>query len=446
MTTPHHAKLLLNGDGTTRLPLRCPACARLNPAGAFYCYHDGKPLHPELRPNPVNVGNVPFPAPFCFSDGQTCTNFNQLAVACHSHWEESKTLLADGIWAVYLGAMGRLDLAAAARQAAQNPDTDRGLSEFLAKLPADAEFLRRPQPAFECGAVNLGQLMPKVDVLFQVAVRNEGMLLLHGVCSATCDWLLFGDWVASAGTSSVRVTAYDPRLDGERAWAPEKRFQTRTGGTIPVRVVGDKLRAGLKPLTAEIILDTNGGMIALPVQAHVPIRPFPRGAHANNVLAGVVSPRELAVKARQHPREAGLLFEQGAIKAWYASNGWTYPIEGRDGSGVAAVQQFFEVLGLTQPPRLEIDHDSLTFTGKIGERLTALIRVCTPDGKPVYAHAWSDQEWLHIGPIKYRGTKVKIPLEIIIPDQAEEVLHAQLTIQGNGEQCFVVPVAVVVRR
>ena len=32
------------------------------------------------------------------------------------------------------------------------------------------------------------------------------------------------------------------------------------------------------------------------------------------------------------------------MKAWYASNGWTYPIQGSHGSGRGAVQQFFERL------------------------------------------------------------------------------------------------------
>src|ERR1019366_8622018 len=100
---------------------------------------------------------------------------------------------------------------------------------------------------------------------------------------------------------------------------------TRSVGTIPVRVVGSKLRAGSKRLHGEIVVDTNGGTITVPVWADVPIRPFPKGVYANDVLAGARSPREIAVKAKEHPDEAALLFAQSAVKTWYESNGWTYP-------------------------------------------------------------------------------------------------------------------------
>src|SRR5204863_4084709 len=138
----------------------------------------------------------------------------------------------------------------------------------------------------------------------------------------------------------------------------------------------------------EILIDTNGGAITLPVLAEVPIIPFPKGVHANDALAGARSPHEIALKAKAQPREAALLFEQGAVKAWYASNGWMYPIEGSEGSGKGAVQQFFEALGLTKPPELEIDIDYLMFKGKIGERLVKHVILSTFESKPVYAQAW----------------------------------------------------------
>ena len=50
--------------------------------------------------------------------------------------------------------------------------------------------------------------------------------------------------------------------------------------------------------------------------------------------------RELAVKAKAHLKEAAVLFEQGAVKAWYVSNGWTYPIQGTEGKGRAPSSSF----------------------------------------------------------------------------------------------------------
>src|SRR5207248_2194765 len=126
--------------------------------------------------------------------------------------------------------------------------------------------------------------------------------------------------------------------------ASAKFFQTRDKYTLSVRVGGHKLRAGKKPLDGQIIIDTNGGRQTVAVRATVPIHPFPPGQVADNVLAGATSPREVAVRAKQHPTEAAVLFDQGAVKAWYESNGWTYPIVGTQAPGKGALQQFFEAL------------------------------------------------------------------------------------------------------
>ena len=73
-----------------------------------------------------------------------------------------------------------------------------------------------------------------------------------------------------------------------------------------------------------------------PVRSNVPVRSFPKGQYTNDVLAGARSPQELAVKARAHPKDAAVLFEQGAVKAWYATNGWSYPIQGPQARARAA--------------------------------------------------------------------------------------------------------------
>jgi hypothetical protein len=404
------------------MPTQCPACSTVNPEDAFYCYYDGRALSTERAQGPLQVGSLPFPTAFYFPDGQTCANFNQLALACNNRWEEARTLLADGIWPTFFNGIGRLDLAAAARQAANESDRDRGLSDLLQKLPADLDCLRPPKLALESTEENLGQLRPGADRKFALEIVNQGMLLLHGTISANCDWLALGD----------------------RTGPQAKLFQTRNFYTIAVYVLGGKLRAGLMPLAAEIVIETNGGTLTVPVRAEVPILPFPKGKYANDVLAGACSPREIALKAKEHPQEAALLFEQAAVKVWYASNGWVYPIEGTQGSGKGAVQQFFEALGLTKPPRLEISPQTLAFGARVGERLTKLVTIRTDEAKPVYAQASSNQDWARIGPIKYRGNMVTVPLEIVVPPRPGEIARAQVTIQGNGKQQFVVPVNVAI--
>jgi hypothetical protein len=367
---------------------------------------------------------MPFPMPFCFPDGQSCSNFNQLALACDERWNEARNLLAQGIWQSFFTAMGRLDLASAAKQAAQEPDLDVGLTHLLEKFPADDDALRPPKLAVLQAEENLGTLEPGKDHKFELAISNQGMLVLRGMVVADCDWLSFGDRTA-AGPAS-------------------KMFQTRHKYSLPVRVLGDKVRAGRKPLEGQIVIDTNGGCITVPVRASVPVRPFPKGQYANDVLAGAKSPHELAVKAKAHPEEAAVLFEQGAVKAWYASNGWTYPIQGTEGTGKGAVQQFFEVLGLTKPPRLEINAGKIVCAGKAGERLTQYVTVSTKESRFVYAQGWSNHDWIQAGPGKPQGNSVKIPLVIEVPRRAGETLRADVTILGNGQQRFVVPVTLSV--
>jgi hypothetical protein len=265
-------------------------------------------------------------------------------------------------------------------------------------------------------------LTPGTDRRFDVEIVNQGMLVLRGVAKTDCDWLSLGDRTGS----SMKV------------------FQTRRVYMLPVRVLGHKLRAGPKPLEGEILIDTNGGTITVPVRARVPARPFASGAQANDVLAGARSPRELAVKAKAHPNEAAVLFEQGAVKAWYESNGWTYPVQGTQAGGKAAVQQFFEALGLTRPPRLEVSVGRLMCQGAVGQRLTKQVTVSTAEPRPVYAQAWSNQSWVKVGPGKSRGNRATVPLVIEVPPRPGETLHADVTVQGNGQQQFVVPVTLAV--
>ena len=397
---------------------QCPACLKINPADAHYCYYDGRPLSKERQHGPLHLGAMPFPIPFCFPDGQSCANFNQLALACDERWDEARGLLAQGLWVAFFRSIGRLDLAAVADRAAREPDRDVGLSQLLEKFPADNAALRPPRAAVETAQENLGPLTPGVDHKFELVIVNQGMLVLRGMASSDCDWLVFGDRV---GPNSVKM------------------FQTRNFCSITVSVLGKKLRAGLQPMQGEIVIDTNGGTLTVPVRANVPIRPFQR-----DVLAGATSPREIAQKAKQFPAEAAGLFEQGAVKAWYASNGWTYPIEGTEGSGKGAVQQFFEALGLTAPPRLQLGTPALTFHGNPGEFLVHHVRVLTDEMKPVYAQAWVNQDWMKVGPIVYLGNKVKVPILVTVPARPGETFEGQVLVRGNGRQEFVVPVSVTV--
>jgi hypothetical protein len=404
------------------MPVRCPTCSRVNPANATYCHYDGGPLNKAGQNGPLH-GTWRFPLPFSFSDGQGCADYNQLVLACDRRWGEARTYLVNGTWASFFDSIGRPDLSALAMRCARETDPDLGLCRLLEGLPADADALRPARLALPATIEDLGELQPGQEHKFDVVIENHGVLLLRGSVTTDCDWLFFRD-----------------RQDNTSA----KLFQTRDSFTLPVRVAGHKLRAGKKPLQGHIHIDTNGGRQTITVRATVPVRPFPRGHGFNNVLAGVTTPRDLAGQAKAHPNEAAVLFEQGAVKAWYESNGWAYPIRGTQARGKGALQQYFEALGLTKPPRLEISTERIQCGGEVGQRLTKEVVIHTAEARIVYADAYSSQPWIKVLPTRAHGNNAAIPLQIEIPPRPGETLHATVTVQGNGQQQFAVAVTLIV--
>jgi hypothetical protein len=392
----------------------CSKCSRANPADAVYCYFDGLVLGGHSRNGgPVAVGSQVFASSFVFPTGKTCRSFNELALACQDDWKTARDLLKQGYLENFLGGLGRIDLVMAAKDAAKFPDGDRGLDQFLTQIPSDV--LDPPKLALETQEINLGILPVGTEGRqFDLRMENQGMRLLYG--SVTCTdglWLSFGD-APGAGA---------------------KRFQFGHDFVLPVHVVGDRLRAGNKPLEAHLAVECNGGTATVLVRATVPVKPFSGGA-----LDGAKSPRQIAEKAKAHPKEAALQFENGEVSAWYKSNGWTYPVQGPPASGVAGVQQFFEALGLTPAPKVEISVKSVALSANPGDPLRYVLEVKTEEKKPIYAHGKSNQSWLEVGRGKANGRSVAIPLSIpSAPNKPGQTLTAKVTIHSNGNQRFVVP-------
>ena len=92
-----------------------------------------------------------------------------------------------------------------------------------------------------------------------------------------------------------------------------------------------------------------------------------------------------------------MFFENGAVAAWYEANGWTYPVQGPAAAGVAAVQQYFEALGLAAPPRVELERQSVYLEGPAGASLEGAVVVQTNERRPVFAHAVTGEPWLTVG-------------------------------------------------
>jgi hypothetical protein len=395
----------------------CRTCQRMNPPEALYCYFDGVALDAAHARGPVATGAQRFPNPFVMPSGHACGTFDELVLACETDWEAARSVVQQGYLENFLGHLGRVDLALATRVAAASPDPDRGLDELLAKLPnnvrepAKLEVIQRE--------IDLGEMPSGCEHRLTLHLKNIGMGLLQGTvsCSETA-WLAVGE--APAG--------------------PQKMFQCRNDLALPVQVVGKALRANAKPLTGKLVVESNGGAGEVLVRVQVPVKPFPDG-----VLAGARTPRQVAEKAKASPKEAAVLFARGAVAAWYESNGWIYPVQGPSATGLGAVQQFFEALGLVAAPKVTISTDRVLFQGEPGAFLEQMVQVQTVEKRPVYAHATSKSAWLLIGKIQLKGQTAHIPLLIpSVPSMPGEELQARIEVAANGNQHFAVDVTLTI--
>jgi DNA ligase D-like protein (predicted 3'-phosphoesterase) len=76
----------------------------------------------------------------------------------------------------------------------------------------------------------------------------------------------------------------------------------------------------------------------------------------------------------------------------------------------AAIQQFFEALGLTKPPRVEIDRREITLLAEPGSSHALSLEVSTQDKRPVFAHGTSNVPWLEVGRAKFAGKSATVPM------------------------------------
>jgi hypothetical protein len=402
----------------------CSRCSHINPAEALYCYFDGAVLGDhESNGGPIHTGTQPFHLHFTFPSGRVCRNFDQLALACQEQWAETVELLRKGYLEKFLAGLGRIDLALAAQEAARFPDPDRGLDQFLTKLPSDV--IAPPKLLVEPTEVNLGQLQVGEDRDLELHLTNLGTRLIYGsVACVDCIWLAVG----------------------EGAGSPHKLFQFRGELVIPVHVRGKYLRAENKPLEGRLLVETNAGAVTVLVRADVPVKSFGEG-----IFAGARTPRQIADKAKAHLKvnlkETAAPFENGAVARWYQDNGWTYPVQGPVAEGAAAVQQFFDALGLSRPPRVEIDAGAIVLQGNVGVQLRHVLEIKAQERRPIYAYGTSDQPWLEVGRGRLDGRTAILALPLVVPsvpDQEGQTLTARVTVIANGNQRFTVPVTLEV--
>src|SRR4051812_12781127 len=100
---------------------QCPACHRVNPPQARFCFHDGVPLGGASAAGPIRAGSMPFMSPFVFPSGRACRTFDELVRAIEDEWATARDMLRQGYFDGFLAGVGRADLAQVARAAAHNP-------------------------------------------------------------------------------------------------------------------------------------------------------------------------------------------------------------------------------------------------------------------------------------------------------------------------------------
>ena len=153
-----------------------------------FCYHDGAALVGGVgQGGPIAVGAHLLRSPFVFPSGRASRNFDELVLACEAEWEAAQELLYQGYLGELPGRTRPRHLALAARQAVKVSDRDRGLDQFLTKLPSTTREPGRllVQPL----EINLGVLSRAGDRRFVLHFENQGMGLLDGsavICVPRC--------------------------------------------------------------------------------------------------------------------------------------------------------------------------------------------------------------------------------------------------------------------
>jgi hypothetical protein len=395
--------------------LVCPRCQRANPGEARFCHFDGW----ELRiVNGIAMRGGELGREFVFPSGVRCKTYDDLARGCMQDWNVARNLLKQGGLRQFMAGIGRMDLAVAAEKAAALSDLDLGLDQFIAQLPTRDAL--GPRLDLNPRRLNLGRLRVGETRQIPLVVLNQGARLLSGTMEIDAeDWLGLGDGAKTFNFKTGKQQQIDLQLD--------------TAGLI----------AGQK-YAGKLTFITNGGVAEVPIQFEIGTVPF-----ATAPLQGAASPRDLAMRMRdkEAARLAGPLLESGEVERWFRANGWRYPVQGPPAKGVAAVQQFFEALGLSRPPPLFLSPSAVDATVMEGEKAHQEAVLSTNARKWVYAQVESDVPWLapeqpDVGGAQRATVKFALLGKHLIRGQKAE---GKLLLRANGGQRLELPVRVAVR-
>ncbi len=395
------------------MPQTCPRCQRTLPDKAAYCGYDGTMLRNGAG---MSAAGGAMLQEFIFPSGRRCKTFDDLAAACNGEWAEAKQLLREGTFASFLAGIGRADLAKLARESQAMPDGDMGLTAFVGGLPASAGTgpkLGLSPRRLVVGPIRVGEQKP-----VQVTVQNEGRGLLQGKLTVTegAEWLT----VAEGGP---------PR---------EAAIKTGRDQVIKLLVNTQALNAS-NNYSGKLVAVTNGGVAEIPIRLDLVARPFARGPYA-----GANDPKDLARRLRDNPKPAVELFENGEIARWFASNGWPYPIVGVPAPGLAAIQQYFEELGLAKAPQVVLTQSEHRLKATPTERPAVQIVLTSPARKLVYGRAECSVPWLTVRAVSVAGQgQAAFDVDIDTAQLTEDREYpAAVKVIANAGQTFFVQIKV----
>ncbi len=400
--------------------ISCPRCHRANPGDAVFCWFDGVVLNQsagEAASSPSQLPHV-----FVFPAGRQCRTWDDLVEGCQAEWQDARDMLRKGDFGIYLARLGRMDLVRAAKEAQAQADPDIALENFISSLPGRRVHGTGPRLDLNPRRLMLGALHAGEQRQLHITIANKGNGLLQGKVSVSEG----DDWLKIVGVDGGRELPVKATRDQE----------------VGLRVESRGLAAG-RTYSAKLTVVTNGGVAEAPVRLDLTALPFPKPP-----FQGASAPRDLAERMRANPKPAGPLLESGEVARWFSANGWSYPVPGVPARGVAAVQQFFECMGLSKPPPLELSQNEVRLQCEAPEAVRGQVTLRTPAKKWVYAQASGDKPWLRVTTPNVSGPQhTTISFEVDSAQLGDGPAHdALLQISANAGQRFQVRVRVEVRR
>ena len=382
----------------------CPRCQHVNPDYASYCFYDGSALHAHQA---AVVHQLP--SEFVFPSGRRCKTFDELAQACQEEWTAARDLLTRGVFAQFFKACNRADLVRAAGDAKAQANPDIALTTFLSALPGTRT--QTPKLDLHPRRILLGTMLVGEAKTVPLTITNQAAGMLQGTVSVTEGQ----DWLSLSDAKPVH------EIDVNTVREQVVKLTIKTKGVAAGQTYG-----------ARLTVVTNGGVVEVPLRMDLVAQPYPKAP-----FQGVRTQRELAEKMRGQPKVAVPVLESGDVQRWFAVNGWTYPVPGTPVKGVGGVQQFFEGMGVSKSPPVELTPKELRLTCKANDTQRASVTLQTAKKKWVYAEIRSDSPWLKPIHAQVAGPqRASIPLEIDTHQWrlGPAAREGKLTVEANGGQ------------